>query len=49
MISRKPISPDQPEPLFASFTWFERALLGTATLTVALGFPFILLTMWSLR
>ena len=49
MITRKPISPDQPEPLFASFTWFERALLGATVLWIVLGTPYILISLWSIR
>jgi hypothetical protein len=49
MITRKPISAEQPEPLFSSFTWFERALLGATTITVLFGTPYILFAMWSLR
>ena len=49
MISRTKVSAEQPEPLFASLTWFERALLGTSMLWVVLGTPYILFTLWSIR
>jgi hypothetical protein len=49
MITRKPISAEQPEPLFSSFTLWERCLLGATTITVLFGTPYILFTMWSIR
>ena len=49
MISRTKVSAEQPEPLFSSFTLWERCLLGATTITVLFGTPYILLTLWSLR
>ncbi len=49
MNTRLKLSADQPTPLFASLTWFERTLMGATVLWVAFGTPYILFTLWSIR
>ena len=43
------LSAYKPEPLFASLTWFERALLGASIAWIVFGTPYILYTLWSIR
>lgn len=48
-MSRYRLSATQPEPLFASLTWYERALLGVTALWVLVATPYTLFTLWSIR
>lgn len=43
------LSPNQPAPLFASLTWYERALLATAGLWVLIATPYTLYSLYLLR
>jgi hypothetical protein len=48
-MSRLPLSAERPEPLFASLSWFERALLAAAGLWVLVATPYTLYSLYLLR